>query len=162
MKRTTFLTAFASLLALVSLLGCATTNKLQSIDLTANGTSGTVEVKGAGGTLQLLALGNYSNGSARDLTGKVTYTLTITPGSVDVSGAPLPTPPTGLTVNATGQLTAVAPFVCTFHATQQSPPVYVLTGSYTVVASLNGMSSQPMFIPVASATGDGPGGACGP
>jgi hypothetical protein len=155
-KRTTFLTAFASLLALVSLLGCATTNKLQSIDLTANGTSGTVEVKGAGGTLQLLAIGNYSNGSARDLTGRVTYTLTVTPGSVDVSGAPLPAPPADLTVNATGQLTAVAPFVCTFDASN------MITGSYTVVVSLNGMSSQPMYIPVASAAGNGAGGACGP
>ncbi|MFI5113689.1 MAG: hypothetical protein ACHP7J_00990 [Terriglobales bacterium] len=158
MKRTTFLTAFASLLALVSLLGCATTNKLQSIDLTANGTSGTVEVKGAGGTLQLLAIGNYSNGTSRDLTGKVTYNLTVSaaPDNKDFQGNTLPAPPLDLTVNATGQLTAVAPFVCTFDASN------LITGSYTVVVSMNGMSSQPMYIPVASAAGNGPGGACGP
>lgn len=165
MKRTTFLTAFAILLALVSLLGCANVAKLKTIDLSASGTTGTVEVKGAGGTLQLQAIGNYSTGATRDLTVNVTYSLAVTPNSVDVLGNPLPDPPDDLTINTTGLLTAMTPFVCTFHDAEPDPtkpPAWVVTGSYTVVASLNGVSSQPMYIPVASAAGDGPGGACGP
>jgi hypothetical protein len=164
-KRINFLAAFASLLALITLLGCANVAKLQSIDLSASGSTGTVEVKGAGGTLQLQAIGNYSTGATRDLTSHVTYSLTVTPNSLDVWGNQLLAPPADLTVNPTGQLTAVEPFVCTFHDAQTDPtqpPVWVLTGTYTVVVSLNGVSSQPMYIPVASATGDGPGGACGP
>jgi hypothetical protein len=157
-KRTNTFAALASLLLLTMFLsGCASDNKLRSIQLQASdGTTGTVEVKGAGGTLQLKAVGTYSNGMTRDLTTNVAYSVVITPGSVDAFGAPLPAPPQGLSVNVSGLATATEPFACTFDVNN------AITGSYTVTATLNGIASQPMYIPVASAVGTGTAGACGP
>jgi hypothetical protein len=166
-KRTITFAALASLLLLtIFLSGCSSDLKLRSIQLQASdGTTGTVEVKGVGGTLQLQAIGTYSNGMTRDITNNVTYSVTVTPGSVDVANNPLPPSPQGLSLDVSGLATAVQPFICTFHNTNSDPtqdPVWVITGSYTVTATLNGVTSQPMFVPVASATGDGPSGECGP
>lgn len=154
--------ALSIALAFLGLLGCGTTNHLQTITLTAAGTTGTVEVKGIGGTLQVKATGNYSSGQTHDLTHVVTYV--ITPTGTDVnSGLALPTPPQGATLSSTGLVTAVLPGVCSFkYAKASTPPAYSLTGSYQVIATFGGISSQPMYVAMASATGDGPSSACGP
>jgi hypothetical protein len=79
----------------------------------------------------------------------------------------LPTPPQGVTINKTGLLTAVPPFVCSWHDAEPNPnkdmkPQWFLTGSYQVIATYQGVTSQPVFVGGASAGGDGPSGACGP
>jgi hypothetical protein len=156
MKRTGILAALFGAMSFLSLLGCGTPaiGTLQSITLTSGGTGGLFEVKGEGGTMQLAAIANYSSKSTKDVTNRVTYT--VTPTGTDLNGVALPKPPQTLTVNSTGLLTAVPPFVCTF--TSQN----FLTGSYQITATFNGVTSQPVFIAVASAAGNGTGSACGP
>ena len=163
-KRTIFMAALAGAITLLS-FGCGGTNHLQSITLTASGSSGTFEVKGEGGTLQLKATGNISNGGTKDITGQVRYTVTAVGNALNPAGGtmPLAAPPQTLLTSTTGLATAVSPFVCTFtQVGTNTPPTYALVGSYQVVASMDGVASQPVFIAVASATGNGPGSACGP
>jgi len=148
-------------LAFLGLLGCGTSNHLQTITLTATGATGQFIVKGIGGTLQLRATGNYSSTQTHDLTNVATYTIVADPNT----GGPLPIPPQGVTLNATGLVTAVDPPVCTFLNVQPDPtlpPAWVLTGDYKVTATYQGITSQPVYIGVASAAGPGPTGACGP
>ena len=64
--------ALSLALAFVGLLGCGTSNHLQTIMLTSGNSGGTFNVKGIGGTLQLKAIGNYSSGKNKDLTNVVT------------------------------------------------------------------------------------------
>lgn len=169
MKYTRIFAVVIGVAALASLLGCGdpAIGKLQTIQLSVGGTGGTVEVKGAGGTLQLAAIGTYTSNSTVDLTGKVVYN--VTPNGTDLNGFALPatsaTNPQTLTVSTTGLVTAVTPFVCTFTDTApagSTSPAYALTGSYQITATMGGITSQPMFVAVASAVGDGPSGACGP
>lgn len=163
MKRTTFFAAFACALLTFSLLGCGTTNHLQSITLTAKnsqGTSGVFELKGWGGTLQLVATGNYSNGRTRDLSNVVAYA--VTPDGTDASGVALLAPPQTVQFSPTGLLTAVDPTVCTFvNVGTVTTPSWALTGSYKVVVSSQGITSQPVFVAVASAITSGQT-QCGP
>ena len=148
-------------LALLGLLGCGTSNHLQTITLSSASSTGQFEVKGIGGTLQLKATGNYSSTQTHDLTNVATYSIAADP----YTGGPLPTPPQGATLNATGLVTAVDPGVCTFVNVQSdpaAPPAWVLTGAYKVTATYQGITSQPVYVAVASAAGPGPTGACGP
>src|ERR1700687_1758247 len=68
-NRKTLFPALACALLVFSMLGCGTTNHLQSVQLSTSNTSevpmGTLEVKGVGGTLQLYAWGNYSSGTKK-------------------------------------------------------------------------------------------------
>ena len=161
MTRKTFITALTCALLATTLLGCGGSNKLQSITLTIGGQGGTVNLKGIGGTLQFKATGNYSNSKTHDLTNVVTYTVI-----PDPAGVSLPLPPLTVTLDPTGLMTAVQPAACTWHDSEPDPtqnkPVWSITGAYIVTAKFDSVTSQPMFIPVASATGDGPSGACGP
>src|SRR5260370_34137616 len=78
--------ALACALLVFSMLGCGTTNHLQSITLTpAHGGSGLFNVKGIGGTLQLVATGNYSSRETKDPTNVLTYS-----GAPDPSGHIVP------------------------------------------------------------------------
>lgn len=166
MKVTTILAALVSTMLLIPGCGDPAIGKLQTITLTSAGTGGLFEVKGEGGILQLRAVGIYTTKTQVDLTNKVTYSLIVTPQTppgTDVNGNPLAPPPATLQISSTGLLTAVQPFVCTFMNTGTSTtPAYALTGSYQVTATFSGVTSQPVFIGVASAVGDGPSGACGP
>lgn len=160
MKRTTLPTALAVLLLTLALLGCGGTNKLQTITLSVGG-GGLFNLKGIGGTLQLVATGNYSNAKTRDLTNVVTYTVTPDPNYAFL----LPSPPQTVTMSPTGLMTAVQPAVCTWHDTQidpAKPPTWVVTNDYIVTASFEGVTSQQAFVTVASASGDAPDGSCGP
>jgi len=153
-KRSIFMTALASALSLLS-FGCGGTNHLQSITLTSTGTT----LTGIGGTVQLTAKGISSNGSTSDISGKVKYT--VTPTGTDYLLNPLPAPPQTVNFNATGQITAVAPADCSFtYVAGTKPPVYFLSGSYQVVATMDGVTSLPIFIGVASSSGGGPNQAC--
>ena len=151
-------------LAFLGLPGCGTTNHLQTITLSSSNSTGTFEVKGIGGTLQLKATGNYSSTQTHDLTNVVTYT--VTPDGTESDGTtPLLAPPQTVTLNKTGLMTAVDPAVCTFVNLQPDPTkpaAWALTGSYKVVATFQGISSQPVFVAIASAAGPAPTGACGP
>ena len=166
MKRTTIFAALISAVALFSLLGCGdpAIGKLQTITLQSSGSSsGFSDLKGEGGTLQLTATGNYSSTNTKDLTGHVTYV--VTPTGTDLNGSPLPAPPLDISVSSTGLVTAVTPFACTFHDAEPDltkPAAWVLTGSYQIVATFQGVTSQPVFLGVASQAGDGPSAACGP
>ena len=157
MKRTIFSIAFLSLLAFC-LASCGSTDNLRTIQLTAPST----ELQGIGGTVQLQAQGTYAYGPNRDLTNQVTYTIIVDPNSQ----IPLPTPPNTITVSKTGLVTAVEPAVCTFNDVGTlTTPVWVLTGDYEITATYRGVTSQPVYIGVASAAGpSGPpaNGACGP
>jgi hypothetical protein len=161
-NRKNLFAALACALLAFTMLGCnalQTTNHLRSITLTPSG-GGLFNLKGIGGTLQLVATGTYSNSQTKDLTNLVTYTVT-----PDPNGIALPAPPLTVTMSPTGLMTAVEPAVCTWHDTQTDltkPAVWVVTGSYIVTASFQGITSQQAFVTVASAVGDGPGGACGP
>jgi hypothetical protein len=158
------------------------------------GQSGFVTLEGNGGTIQLLATGLFTNGKTKDLTGVVTYSAIVDPqwpyyvnGSDQYGPAetlippctpgncPLPAsgpPYTSGTVeySPTGLLTAVEPAVCTWYNSAVDPattPAWSYVGDYIVTATYNGITSQPFYVPVASAVGfydqdSNPTGACGP
>lgn len=161
MKGTKIFAAVAAVLLLMSLPGCGgpAIGDLKTITLSAN----TTNLKGEGGTLQLSATGVYSTGSQQDLSSRVTFTVAPT-GTLDDGVTPLPTPPQTILLNTTGLATAVAPFVCTWTDTNPGSTTasWAVSGSYQVTATFGSVTSQPLFITVASATGNGPAGACGP
>ncbi|MFY9562403.1 MAG: hypothetical protein WAQ52_19390 [Terriglobales bacterium] len=161
MKRKTLIAALGCALLATGLLGCGATNKLQTITLSVGGSGGLFNLKGIGGTLQLVATGNYTNSQTRDLTNVVTYSVIPDPNY----GFLLPAPPQTVTMSPTGLMTAVQPAVCTWHDTEPDPtktPTWVITNDYIVTASFQGVTSQQAFVAVASAAGDAPDGSCGP
>ena len=163
MKRKTLFTALLCGLLATTLLGCGGSNKLQSIELNIGDGSGLFNLAGIGGTLQLKATGTYGSTKTKDLTNKVTYT--VVPVGTDIGGNPLNAPPLTVTMSPTGLMTAVDPAVCTWENIQPDPdkdPAWVLDGSYKVTASFDGITSQPVYVGVASAAGPPPTGACGP
>jgi hypothetical protein len=174
-NRKTLFAALACALLVFSMLGCGTSNKLQSIQLSTSNTSesapGTLDLQGEGGTLQLYAWGNYSSGKQKLLNnvGGVVYNISITQGSVDQNNMPLPTPPETVVLSANGLLTAVTPFICTWVNSAVPPattPAWGLSGSYSVTVSYAGFTSPPVFVAVASQAGiantTNPTGECGP
>ncbi len=154
--------------------------------------SGFVTLVGNGGTIQLQALGNYSGSKPKDLTRTVTYTVIVDPEhNMDAFGntllppcqapaCPVPsTPPyTNGTIeyNNTGLLTAIEPATCTFEdiaplSSSGAPvaPAWFYVGDYVVTASYGGITSQPVYVPIASSAGNqfyngqenNPDGYCG-
>lgn len=162
-KPTTFLSACATAVALLCLAGCGSYD-LKSIELTPSATN----LVGIGSQISLTATGSYSNYTSKDLTQRVTYNITITPGSADAFGAALPAPPAGIELIPGPMITAVTPAVCTWTNANPSTTgtaAWVITGSYTVTATFNGVTSNPVYVSVASAAGNGAGttaGECGP
>ena len=163
-NRKTIFAALACALLVFSMLGCGTSNHLQSITLTASGTSGLFNVRGIGGTLQLAATGNYSSGKTNDLTNKVTYNIIVDPNNfLTAYGATLQAPQSNtITLNNTGLVTAIEPAACTWvdvagiipPATTAPPPSWALSGDYEVTATFQGITSQPVFVGVASSVGN--------
>lgn len=157
--------ALAAVSLLLSLPGCGSPaiGDLKTITLSSNSTN----LKGEGGTLQLFATGVYSTGTHQDLTARVTYNVSVSaaPNDVDVNGNLLPAPPQDVLLNSTGMMTAVAPFACTWTDTAaagSTTATWAITGSYQVTATFGTVTSQPLFVTVASQTGNGPGAQCGP
>jgi hypothetical protein len=164
--RKNFLAALGCALLTISLLGCGGSNKLQSITLGIGGNGGFFNLAGIGGTLQLKATGNYSNSKTKDLTNVVTYSVVADGNYLDGTGLhPLNAPPLTMTLSPTGLMTAVDPAVCTWKNVEADPtkdPIWALTGSYKVTVTFQGITSQPIYVGVASSVGVDPSGTCGP
>ena len=170
MKRTNILAAFLVALSLIA-TGCGTSDYVQSVQLTAKGASsgGFFNIAGIDGTIQLNAAAVYHSGKTVPVTNSVTYAVTT--NGTDQFGNPLPAyGPTTVPINSTGLMTAVVS-LCTWQdlasgtpPVQPTPPQYnwVYTGYYQVVATYQGMTSQPVAIGVGSQSGDAPDGTCGP
>lgn len=158
MKLTNFFLACITAAALFCSMGCGSYD-LKSIELTPSATN----LQGLGSQIQLTATGNYSNNTSKDISQRATYSVAITQNgpNVDTNGAALPEPPAGVRLIPGPMITAVTPPVCTwFNEGTTSAPIWVLTGTYTVTATFNGVTSNPVYISVASAAGAG--GLCGP
>jgi len=185
----TLFAALACALLVFSMLGCGTTNHLQSIQLSKSNTSETpmngLNVPGISSTLQLYVWENRSNGQAVLLHGAgVAYQIKLDPNNfLDAFGQVLPAPPQVLSLSTTGLITAINPAVCTWvdvariipPATAAPPPSWELSGSYDVTATFGGLTTPPVNIGVASAGGNpsnpalgtqgvnnNPNGLCGP
>ena len=156
-KRTIFCIASLSLLA-VCLTSCGSTDNVRTIQLTTPST----DLQGIGATAQLQVEGTYAYGPNRDLTNDVTYTVIVDPSSQIA----LPAPPNTITISKTGLVTAVEPAVCTFNDVgTTTTAVWVLTGDYEITATYRGVTSQPIYMGVASAAGPSAppaDGQCGP
>jgi hypothetical protein len=183
-NRKTLFAALTCALLVFSMLGCGTSNKLQSIQLSNSNASetptGTVSVGINGpvaGPVQLYTWGNYTNGKQVLLGGSgLAYQIAITadnPYAVDPgTGAlyPLAAPPDTLQLSATGLLTAVSPSACSWFNSAVAPATtaaWSMVGSYSVTATYGAFTSPPVFAAVASAPGvfnssTNPTGACGP
>jgi len=156
-KRKTLISALGFVLLAISLLGCGGSNKLQTITLTIGGTGGTFNLKGIGGTLQLKATGNYSNSKTHDLTNVATYTIVVDPvNNVDAFQNALLPPPQTITLNSTGLLTAVDPAACSWVDLSPDPdkPSWAISGDYMITVTFQGVTSQPVFVALASAAGN--------
>ena len=170
MKRTTLSALLVCGILIFSLLGCGTTNHLQSITLTVpNGTAlqgGVYNLKGDGSTLQLKATGNYSNSKTKDLTNAVTWNVVIDPvytldafdnALLPPCATPCQTAGQGtLEYSPTGLVTAVAPATCTWIDVSPvgQPAAWFFVGDYQVTATFGGITSQPIYIPIASSAGN--------
>ena len=164
MERKTLITALGCALLAISLLGCGGSNKLQTIEISIGDSNSMYNLKGIGGTLQLKVTGNYSNSKTHDLTNVATYSIIPDP----VLSPNLPVPPLTVTLSNTGLLTAVQPGICTWQNVQPDPnkvitdPIWVIDGDYVVTASFDGVTSQQVFVTVASAADPTGTGTCGP
>lgn len=166
MNPKTLLAALASALLAFSMLGCATNNHLQSITMSILSQDGVVitnqggvyNLIGDGSTLQLAAMGNYSNGKSVQLFGDgLVYTMIVDPNyTQDAYGVPLPAPPLTASISPTGLVTAVEPATCTWVDVSPDPttPSWFFAGAYQVTATYKGITSQPAFIPIASKAGN--------
>jgi len=177
-KRKNLFAALACALLVLSMLGCGTTNHLQSIQLSTSNTvespGNSLDLAGIGGTLQLYTWGNYSSGKQKLLNNvAVTYQIVLTPGSVASTGElgdPNATPPQTVQLSPTsGLLTAVTPFACSWENSAVPPataPAWGVSGSYTVTATYSGFTTPPAYVALASAAGisgtTNPTGECGP
>lgn len=69
-------------------------------------------------------------------------------------------------MDASGLLTATEPALCTWHNVNAGDDTkenaWVMRGYYTITATYKGMQSQPVYVGVGSAVGDGKNGECGP
>jgi hypothetical protein len=184
-KRKTLFAALACALLVFSMLGCGTSNHLQSIQLSTSNAAatppGTLDLKGIGGTLQIYVWGNYSSGKQLLLDNRnVSFQLAVDPDSpfaVDCCGLGaggtylLSAPPQTMQVSANGLLTAVDPSACSWFnsaaGSASKDPAWGMVGAYTVTATYSGMTSPPVFVAIASAPGvydpiNNTSGACGP
>lgn len=199
MKCKHILAALGCALLALSMVGCGAfkgqTSNLTSITLTASEVNGQppgsqngfFTLLGNGGTIQLQAIGEYSGGSTKDITHTVTYNVAVDPQySQDAFGfallppcqppscpAPAQPPYTSGTVeySSTGLLTAVEPATCTWvDVGPVGTPAWFYVGDYVVTVTYQGVTSNPIYIPVASSAGDqfyqgvenNPTGLCGP
>ncbi len=187
MRRTNIFAALACALLIFSLLGCGTTNHLQSIQISSSNTveavTGTVSIGINGpaeGPIQLYVWGNYSNGKQVLLHGTgLGFQMTTDPDNpyaVECCGVDagstylLPAPPDTIVLSSTGLLTAVDPSACSWFNSAVPPatqPAWSVVGSYIVTATYQGFTSPPVYVAMASAPGvynasTNPSGECGP
>jgi hypothetical protein len=139
--------------------------------------TGFVNLTGNGGTIQLQAMGEYSGGTTKDITHVAAYNVVVDPQyNMDAFGntllppcappscpAPAQPPYTSGTVeyNSTGLLTAVEPATCTWvdiapldPTGKPQTPSWFYVGDYVVTVSYQGITSNPIYVPVASSAGN--------
>jgi hypothetical protein len=170
-KHTRILAALLGVLTLLT-TSCGVGDKIGSVSVSAAGaTGGTINLVGLGGTIQLHVTANYTSGKQIDETNFATYTVvpegvyTTYSGGVASGTVPLSSPPQTLTINKTGMVTAVDPAICTWvNLGTLQTPAWAYTGDYMITATYRGFTSQPIFIPLASAASgqSNTNGACGP
>jgi len=160
-KRTNIVAALGCALLVFSLLGCGTNNHLQSITISAPAstalTGGVYNLVGDGSTIQLQAVGAYSNSRTQDITNTVTWNLIVDPNyTVDAFDKPLPGAGQTIEISPTGLVTAIEPADCTWIdvAPTGETASWFFVGAYQVTATLNGVTSQPIYIPIASSAGN--------
>lgn len=172
MKRKSFLAIFLAAVTLLS-TSCGSGDKIGAVQMRVVGASGgTVNLAGLGGTLQIQVLAMYTSGKQIDETNFATYTVTpqgfyctAFTGTTCSSAFAMPAPPQGMTINKTALLTAVDPGVCSWvNLGTLAQPGWAFTGWYEVVATYRGFTSNPVFIPMASAASaqSNTNGQCGP
>jgi hypothetical protein len=162
-KRTQILATLFAVIAVFT-TSCGTGDKIGSVTVTAVGASGgIVNISGLGSTLQLHVTANYTSGKTIDETNFATYT--VTPFGVDDTGTPLPAPPSTVSISKTGMITSVNPAVCVWeNLGTTSTPSWFYQGDYQITATYRGFTSNPIYVPIASAadTITGQVGQCGP
>lgn len=174
MNRKNLFAALACAALMFSMLGCGQSNNLRSIQVNAalvNGEAPTAQtgiytLQGNGGTIQLQAIGTFSDGKTKDLSNVVTYSMIVDPHySVDAFDNPLLPPCQApcqtqgqgtAEFSVTGLITAVEPATCTW---VDPVPVggtasWFYVGDYEVTVTFEGITSQPVYIPVASSAGN--------
>lgn len=171
-KRTLFFATLILSAVAVLTTSCGTGDKIGSVSMTVAGQTGTVDLKGLGGTLQLQVTANYTSGKQIDQTNFAVYTVTAEGYYLDYSSSPtgnpvaMPAPPLTMTINSTGMITAVDPAVCSWYSTTGliATPGWAYTGDYKIQATYRGFTSNPVFIPLASAANGQANmqGQCGP
>ena len=197
MKCKHILAALGCALLALNTVGCGafkgSTSDLKTITLTVSAINGTVvtgaggivTLKGLGGTLQLQATGEYTGGTTKDLTHVVVYNAVVDPvTNMGIYGALIPPcqPPScpdpsqppytsgTLEYSQTGLVTAVEPANCTWVNGAVDPsttPSWSYEGDNIITSTYQGITSQPIYVPIASAAGiydqySNPTGACGP
>ena len=174
MKRKTIFAALACALLVFSMLGCGTTNHLQSITLSnsnADPNAGNGFIVHGGLPVQMYTWGIYSSGKQKLLFGTgLQYQILSTPfgfAETGTFGDPNATPPQTVELSADGQLTPIAPTACSFVdvATTGTTPAFQTTGWYIVTATYAGQTTPPGAIYMATeglpATKTNPSGECG-
>ena len=174
-KRKTLFAALACALLVFSMLGCGTTNHLQSITLSVsnkNPNAGIGFTVHPGLPVQMYTWGTYSSGNQKLLFGTgLTYKVLSTPFGKAESGTfgdPNATPPQTVQLSVDGQLTPITPPACSFVdvATTGTTPAWNTTGWYIVTATYGGQTTPPGAIYMATAalpaTTTNPTGQCGP
>jgi hypothetical protein len=165
-NRKTLFAALACALLVFSMLGCGTTNHLQSIQLSVSNTQppsvagNYVNIYGTDQPGRYYVWASYSNGKQVLLSGGVAYQISITPGSTYLSAGgyvpltfdPNANPPQTIQLSSDGTVTAVSPYVCTWEnfATTGTTPNFAYVGSYSVTATYQGLTTPPASLPVAS------------
>jgi hypothetical protein len=174
-RRTNIFAALACALLVFSLLGCGTTNHLQSITLSVSNTNpnaGTGFTLYAGLPVQMYTWGNYSSGKQVLLYGNhLAYQIASTPfgfAETGTFGDPNATPPQTVQLSADGQLTPITPPACSFVDVSTGtapPPAFQTTGWYVVTATYLGMTTPPGAVYMATeglpSTATNPTGECG-
>jgi hypothetical protein len=175
-KRKTLFAALACALLVFSMLGCGTTNHLQSITLSVSNTDpngGTGFTVHPGLPVQMYTWGIYSSGQQKLLFGTgLTYKISSTPfgfAETGTFGDPNATPPQTVQLSVDGQLTPITPPACSFVDVAQPPatsPAFNTTGWYIVTALYGGQTTPPGAVYMATealpATTTNPTGQCGP
>jgi hypothetical protein len=171
-KRTSILTTILVAISVFS-SSCGTGDKIGSVSMQVigSGGAGTVNLSGLGGTLQLQVLANYTSGKQIDETNFATYTVTAEgyyctyDSSGNCTQNTMPSPPQTVTLDKTGMISAVDPAICSWvNLGTLTTMSWAYTGDYMITATYRGFTSNPVFIPLASAASgaNNTNGQCGP
>ena len=176
MKHSRILVTVLSVAVLVAMSGCGSSDKIESVSMNVVGASGgTVNLYGLGSTLQLQVIANYTSGKQVDQTNYATFIAipdqngagecTLWGSTQCMTFQQLPAPPQGITVSSNGLITSVDPGICSWiNEGTSTTPAWAYSGYYQITATFRGFTSNPVYIPLASAASGQPiaQGQCGP